>query len=42
MDTVDVDTVASNVDEVRQAMIDVTPDGYVRVPGVGLQRATPT
>jgi hypothetical protein len=42
LDTVDVDAVTSNVDRVRQAMIDVVPDGYARVPGVGLQRVIPT
>ncbi|MDA8047849.1 MAG: hypothetical protein M0Z30_21895 [Actinomycetota bacterium] len=42
LDTVDVDAVTSNVDRVRQAMIDVVPDGYARVPGVGLQRVIST
>jgi hypothetical protein len=42
LESVDVEAVTSNLDRVRQAMIDVVPDGYARVPGVGLQRATPT
>lgn len=42
LETVDVDAVTSIVDRVRQAMIDVVPDGYARVPGLGLQRAIPT
>jgi hypothetical protein len=41
-ETIDLDTVTNNVDRIRQAMIDVVPDGYTRVPGVGLQRAIPT
>jgi hypothetical protein len=35
---IDVDAVSNNIDQVRQAMIDVVPDGYTRVPGVGLRR----
>ncbi len=42
LESVDVDAVTSNVDKLRQAMIDVVPDGYARVPGVGLQRVIPT
>lgn len=42
VDTVNPDVVASNVGRIRQAMIDVVPDGYARVPGVGLQRSTPS
>ena len=38
---VDEDVVSSNIDRVRQAMLDVVPDGYARVAGVGLQRVTP-
>jgi hypothetical protein len=41
LETIDLDAVTNNVDRIRQAMIDVVPDGYARVPGVGLQRATP-
>lgn len=40
--TVDLDAVTTNVGRIRQAMIDVVPDGYARVPGVGLQRAIST
>ncbi|HEV8298776.1 MAG TPA: hypothetical protein VGQ20_15825, partial [Acidimicrobiales bacterium] len=38
----DVDTaeVAANVDTLREAMYSCVPAGFVRVPGVGLQRAT--
>jgi hypothetical protein len=36
--TIDVEAVTKNIDQVRQAMIDVVPDGYTRVPGVGLRR----
>jgi hypothetical protein len=42
LETVDVDAITSNIDRIRQAMIDVVPDGYARVPGVGLQRAVAT
>jgi hypothetical protein len=42
LETVDVDAVASNIGRIREAMIDVVPDGYTRVPGVGLQRVPPT
>jgi hypothetical protein len=41
LETVDPDTVSSNIDQVRQAMVDVVPEGYTRVPGVGLQRSIP-
>jgi hypothetical protein len=41
LETTDLDAVTNNVDRIRQAMIDVVPDGYARVTGVGLQRATP-
>jgi hypothetical protein len=37
---VDVKAVADGAETVRRAMIDVVPAGYVRVPGVGLQRAS--
>ena len=36
---VDLGAVADNVDNIRKSMADCLPDGYVRVPGVGLQRA---
>jgi hypothetical protein len=36
--TVDLDAVSRNVDQIRRAMTDVVPDGYTRVPGVGLRR----
>jgi len=36
--TIDLEAVSRNIDQVRQAMIDVVPDGYARVPGVGLRR----
>jgi hypothetical protein len=36
---IDVDAVAGCSEQLRKAMIDCVPDGYVRVPGVGLQRA---
>ena len=39
--TIDFDAITANVDRIRQAMIDIVPDGYARVSGVGLQRATP-
>lgn len=42
LETVDVDAVTNNIERVRQAMIDVVPNGYTRVAGVGLQRAIPT
>ena len=35
--TIDVEAVTKNIDQVRDAMIDVVPDGYTRVPGVGLR-----
>jgi hypothetical protein len=36
---VDLHAVSEDADHIRAAMIDVVPeDGYVRVPGVGLQR----
>ena len=41
LETTDVDAVTNNVHRIRQAMIDVVPDGYARVTGIGLQRATP-
>lgn len=39
LDRVDLAQVASEVGRIEQAMIDVVPDdGYVREPGIGLQR----
>jgi len=35
---VDLRAVSQDADHIRAAMIDVVPDGYTRVPGVGLQR----
>jgi hypothetical protein len=37
--TVDVAAVVAEIDQIHQAMIDIVPEGYVRVPGIGLQRA---
>jgi hypothetical protein len=36
---VDVSAVAADADEIHQAMIDIVPAGFDRVPGLGLQRA---
>jgi hypothetical protein len=36
--SVDVAAVSAAAGTVRQAMIDCVPEGFVRVPGVGLQR----
>jgi hypothetical protein len=38
---VDVPAITANAGRVRQAMEDCVPDGYTRVPGVGLQRSSP-
>jgi hypothetical protein len=35
---VDVGAVSDSAEQIRAAMIGCVPDGYVRVPGVGLQR----
>ena len=35
---VDLTAVSQSAERIRQLMVDVLPDGYVRVPGVGLQR----
>jgi len=35
---VDLRAVSRDADRIRAAMIEVVPDGYTRVPGVGLQR----
>ena len=37
---VDFDAVADHAEDVRKAMEACVPDGYVRVPGVGLQRSS--
>ncbi len=42
LETIDVHDVTNNIDLIHQAMIDVVPDGYIRVTGVGLQRAIAT
>jgi hypothetical protein len=36
--TIDLAAVSANVGQLRDAMYDCLPDGFVRVPGVGLQR----
>jgi hypothetical protein len=36
--TIDFAVVSANVDQLRQAMTDCLPDGFERVPGVGLRR----
>jgi hypothetical protein len=36
--TLDLRAVTANIGQVRDAMIDVVPDGYTRVPGVGIRR----
>jgi hypothetical protein len=38
LDEVDLEEIARRTDEVTQAMVDCVPEGYERVPGVGLQR----
>jgi hypothetical protein len=35
---VDLEAVARGAEQIRKAMVDCVPDGYVRVDGVGLQR----
>jgi hypothetical protein len=37
--SLDVAAITASAGRVRQAMEDCVPDGYTRVPGVGLQRA---
>jgi hypothetical protein len=39
---IDIQAVTDNAEKVRQAMEECVPDGYVRVAGVGLQRAAAT
>src|SRR5579862_4507147 len=36
--TIDVDEISKNADRLTEAMEACVPDGFVRVPGVGLQR----
>ena len=36
--TLDLQAVTRNIGQVRDAMVDVVPAGYTRVPGVGLRR----
>jgi len=38
LDTIYLDAVSAHVDELRDAMHDCVPEGFIRVPGVGLQR----
>jgi hypothetical protein len=38
--TVDMDEVVRNIGTVEKAMRDCVPEGFVRVPGVGIQRVT--
>jgi hypothetical protein len=35
---VDLRAVTDNAERIRKAMVDCVPDGFVRVPGLGLQR----
>jgi hypothetical protein len=37
---VDIDAVTGHAGDIRKAMEVVVPEGYVRVPGVGLQRSS--
>ena len=39
IDHVDLGEVTANADRIKQAMEDCVPEGYVRRPGIGLQRA---
>jgi hypothetical protein len=36
--TVDMAAVSASMDQLRGAMHECVPDGFIRVPGVGLQR----
>jgi hypothetical protein len=38
--SVDLGAVTDSAEMIRKMMVDCVPDGFVRVPGVGLQRAT--
>lgn len=37
---VDLDAVTKHADDIRKAMEDCVPNGYVRVPGLGLRRSS--
>jgi hypothetical protein len=37
---VDMKEVADNIDKVEKAMRDCVPEGFVRVPGIGIQRVS--
>jgi hypothetical protein len=39
LSVVDLGAVTEQVGDIRQMMVDCVPTGYVRTPGVGLQRA---
>ena len=39
--TVDMNEVVRNIDNVEKAMRDCVPEGFVRVPGIGIQRVSP-
>jgi hypothetical protein len=39
---VDMTEVAGNIDKVDKAMRDCVPEGFVRVPGIGIQRVAAT
>ena len=36
--TIDMDAVRKNIGEVNDAMVNCVPEGFVRVPGIGIQR----
>jgi hypothetical protein len=38
--TVDMTAVVANLPKIREAMYTCVPEGFVRVPGIGLQRVT--
>jgi hypothetical protein len=40
--TIDVDAVSRNADRLTEAMTACVPAGFLRVPGVGLQRSEPS
>jgi hypothetical protein len=39
---VDMKEVGANIDKVEKAMRDCVPEGFVRVPGIGIQRVSET
>ena len=39
---VDMQEVVANIGKVEKAMLDCVPEGFVRVPGVGIQRVSET